>query len=166
MDSLVSQLRAHSPKADEPGEILDADEAAVSKVLQPEESSPLLEAGRAPILENPISEGVPSQKSSEAVQHTYFSPVKQGAQSSREHSSFEVEKAFVPISSRADHPTHPANDEKTANTEPNDVNGSTKPSGADMIMIPDLFVSFVAQRPKLNPYYEEVKGASEAWMKR
>ena len=33
------------------------------------------------------------------------------------------------------------------------------------VVIPDLFVSFVSQRPKLNPYYEVVKKESEAWMK-
>jgi hypothetical protein len=34
------------------------------------------------------------------------------------------------------------------------------------VIIPDLFVSFVAQRPKPNPHYEEVKKQSEEWMKR
>ncbi|KAK2752859.1 hypothetical protein FQN54_008012 [Arachnomyces sp. PD_36] len=33
------------------------------------------------------------------------------------------------------------------------------------VFIPDLFVSFVAQRPQPNPYYEEVKRESEEWMK-
>ena len=33
------------------------------------------------------------------------------------------------------------------------------------VKIPDLFVSFVSQRPKLNPYYEVMKKESEAWMK-
>ena len=32
------------------------------------------------------------------------------------------------------------------------------------VIIPDLFVSFVAQRPKPNPYYEKVKRDSEEWM--
>ena len=32
------------------------------------------------------------------------------------------------------------------------------------VIIPDLFVSFIAQRPKPNPYYEKVKKASEEWM--
>ena len=36
---------------------------------------------------------------------------------------------------------------------------------AEKIVIPDLFVSFVSQRPKPNPYYETVKKDSEAWMK-
>ena len=33
------------------------------------------------------------------------------------------------------------------------------------VIIPDLFVSFISQRPKLNPYYEAKKKESEAWMK-
>ena len=33
------------------------------------------------------------------------------------------------------------------------------------VIIPDLFVSFISQRPKLNPYYEVIKKESEAWMK-
>ena len=33
------------------------------------------------------------------------------------------------------------------------------------VVIPDLFVSFVSQRPKLNPNYEVTKKESEAWMK-
>lgn len=33
------------------------------------------------------------------------------------------------------------------------------------VKIPDLFVSFVSQRPKLNPYYEVTKKDSEGWMK-
>ena len=32
-------------------------------------------------------------------------------------------------------------------------------------MIPDLFVSFVSQKPIPNPYYEVIKKESEAWMK-
>lgn len=33
------------------------------------------------------------------------------------------------------------------------------------VKIPDLFVSFVSQRPRLNPYYEVMKNESEEWMK-
>ena len=33
------------------------------------------------------------------------------------------------------------------------------------VIIPDLFVSFISQRPKLNPYYEVIKKESEEWMK-
>ncbi|KAI9876454.1 MAG: hypothetical protein M1830_006473 [Pleopsidium flavum] len=32
------------------------------------------------------------------------------------------------------------------------------------VTIPDLFVSFVAQKPQLNPHYERIKAESEAWM--
>ncbi len=31
--------------------------------------------------------------------------------------------------------------------------------------IPDMFVSFVSQKPKLNPHYEIVRLESEAWLK-
>ena len=31
--------------------------------------------------------------------------------------------------------------------------------------MPDLFVSFISQRPKPNPYYEVIKEESETWMK-
>ena len=41
--------------------------------------------------------------------------------------------------------------------------GSKYPK-ADKVIIPDLFVSFVSQRPKPNPYYELVKSQSETWM--
>ena len=33
------------------------------------------------------------------------------------------------------------------------------------VIIPDLFVSFISQRPSTNPYYEVMKKDSEAWMK-
>lgn len=33
------------------------------------------------------------------------------------------------------------------------------------VKLPDLFVSFVSQRPKPNPDYEVIKKESEAWMK-
>ena len=33
------------------------------------------------------------------------------------------------------------------------------------VIIPDLFVSFVSQRPKISPYYEVIKKESESWMK-
>ena len=34
------------------------------------------------------------------------------------------------------------------------------------VVLPDLFVSFVSQKPKINPYYELVKQESLAWMKK
>lgn len=39
-----------------------------------------------------------------------------------------------------------------------------KQSLPDPVVIPDLFVSFVAQKPQLNPHYERTKAESEAWM--
>lgn len=46
-------------------------------------------------------------------------------------------------------------------------NCDSKPysSDANKVIIPDLFVSFISQRPKPNRYYEEVKGQSKEWMK-
>lgn len=35
----------------------------------------------------------------------------------------------------------------------------------EKVIIPDLFVSFIAQRPNPNQHYEEVKKESVAWMK-
>lgn len=32
------------------------------------------------------------------------------------------------------------------------------------VRIPDLFVSFLAQEPQINPMYEDVKGESIAWI--
>lgn len=32
------------------------------------------------------------------------------------------------------------------------------------ITIPDMFVSFMAQKPVVNPHYEQVKAESEAWI--
>lgn len=32
------------------------------------------------------------------------------------------------------------------------------------VMLPDMFVSFLAQEPKVNPHYERVKAESEAWL--
>lgn len=34
----------------------------------------------------------------------------------------------------------------------------------DHVTIPDMFVSFLAQEPRINPHYERVKGESEAWI--
>ena len=34
----------------------------------------------------------------------------------------------------------------------------------DQVMMPDMFVSFLAQEPQINPNYEKVKGESEAWI--
>ena len=42
---------------------------------------------------------------------------------------------------------------------------SVPPREAEKIFIPDLFVSFVSQKPTLNPYYEVVKQEYESWMK-
>lgn len=34
----------------------------------------------------------------------------------------------------------------------------------DHVTIPDMFVSFLAQEPQISPYYDRVKGESEAWI--
>ena len=34
----------------------------------------------------------------------------------------------------------------------------------DHVTMPDMFVSFLAQEPQINPNYERVKGESEAWI--
>lgn len=34
----------------------------------------------------------------------------------------------------------------------------------DHVTIPDMFVSFLAQKPQINPHYDRVKGESEAWI--
>ncbi|KAG6994213.1 hypothetical protein G7Y79_00046g082640 [Physcia stellaris] len=34
----------------------------------------------------------------------------------------------------------------------------------DHVTIPDMFVSFLAQEPRINPHYERVKGESETWI--
>lgn len=34
----------------------------------------------------------------------------------------------------------------------------------DHVTIPDMFVSFLAQEPQINPHYDRVKGESEAWI--
>lgn len=57
----------------------------------------------------------------------------------------EVEKPAVPEKSRNDQPSHQIEAKK--------------------VMIPDLFASFVSQRPQPNPYYEAMKKESEEWMK-
>ncbi|KAL8729913.1 MAG: hypothetical protein Q9181_004839 [Wetmoreana brouardii] len=38
------------------------------------------------------------------------------------------------------------------------------PLADDQIRMPDMFVSFLAQEPQINPKYEKVKGESEAWI--
>ena len=45
------------------------------------------------------------------------------------------------------------------------INQSARQPELKRVIIPDLFVSFISQRPKLNPYYEVIKKESEAWMK-
>ena len=32
------------------------------------------------------------------------------------------------------------------------------------VLLPDMFVSFLAQNPRVNPHYEKVKEESEAWI--
>ena len=32
------------------------------------------------------------------------------------------------------------------------------------VILPDMFVSFLAQKPKVNPHYEKVRMESEAWI--
>lgn len=32
------------------------------------------------------------------------------------------------------------------------------------VLLPDMFVSFLAQRPRVNPHYERVRMESEAWI--
>ena len=32
------------------------------------------------------------------------------------------------------------------------------------VLLPDMFVSFLAQNPRVNPHYEKVKRESEAWI--
>lgn len=43
-------------------------------------------------------------------------------------------------------------------------NGSTPRREAEKVFIPDMFVSFVSQKPKLNVHYEGMKLESEAWL--
>lgn len=42
---------------------------------------------------------------------------------------------------------------------------SAPPCHSDKVFIPDMFVSFVSQKPRSNPYYDIVKLKSEEWMK-
>ena len=32
------------------------------------------------------------------------------------------------------------------------------------VLLPDMFVSFLAQKPRVNPHYESVKNESELWI--
>ena len=34
------------------------------------------------------------------------------------------------------------------------------------VLLPDMFVSFLAQKPRVNPHYATIKAESEAWMER
>lgn len=45
------------------------------------------------------------------------------------------------------------------------LTGSTRPCEAEKAFIPDMFVSFVSQKPRLNVHYEVVKLESEAWLR-
>ena len=56
-------------------------------------------------------------------------------------------------------------DEKTTASEISCTKKTPRQSELKKVVIPDLFVSFVAQRPNPNPYYEVIKKESEAWMK-
>ena len=55
--------------------------------------------------------------------------------------------------------------EKPAATEICQTDQPPRQSEPKSVIIPDLFVLFVSQRPKPNPYYEVIKKESEAWMK-
>ena len=55
--------------------------------------------------------------------------------------------------------------EKSAATETCRSDQPPRQSELRSVIIPDLFVSFVSQKPKPNPYYEVIKKESEAWMK-
>ena len=51
------------------------------------------------------------------------------------------------------------------------INGSLKVTAcADekrtLVLLPDMFVSFLAQKPRINPHYDAVKIESEAWIER
>lgn len=64
----------------------------------------------------------------------------------------------------ADHPSYLQQEaEKSTATEIY----RTRPRQSELrsVVIPDLFVSFISQKPKPNPYYEVIKKESEAWMK-
>ena len=56
--------------------------------------------------------------------------------------------------------------EKPAATEMCHTNQPPLESEMKKVVIPDLFISFVSQRPRVNPHYEVMKKESEAWMKR
>ena len=55
--------------------------------------------------------------------------------------------------------------EKPAATKICHTDQPPRQSELKSVIIPDLFVLFVSQRPKPNPYYEVIKKESEAWMK-
>ena len=55
--------------------------------------------------------------------------------------------------------------EKPATTEICHTDQPPQQSELKRVVIPDLFVSFISQGPKPNPYYEVIKKESEAWMK-
>ena len=38
--------------------------------------------------------------------------------------------------------------------------------GMISVLLPDMFVSFLARKPRINPHYATVKAESEAWMVR
>ena len=40
---------------------------------------------------------------------------------------------------------------------------STMTQSEDLVMMPDMFVSFLAIEPQINPNYETAKKESEAW---
>ena len=33
-----------------------------------------------------------------------------------------------------------------------------------LVLLPDLFVSFLSRKPQLNPHYESIRAESEAWI--
>ena len=40
----------------------------------------------------------------------------------------------------------------------------TKSGHEEQVVLPDMFISFMAQQPRLHPRYQEVKRESESWI--
>ena len=54
---------------------------------------------------------------------------------------------------------------KSAAPEPCRTHQSSRPKESNKVRIPDMFVSFLALKPNLNPHYEVIKKESEQWNK-
>lgn len=64
------------------------------------------------------------------------------------------------------HPDLPPGDAGGPKTSLKDQpTASARPSDAEKVIIPDMFVSWASQKPSLNPHYELVKLESEASLK-